>query len=115
MAGNLIKLDTQLLLDSIGILEREANGQVLEKVTPLAALLGNTGDANRITEEYRGECVNFQKDYNVLKDSIDDLVKDIGQVVDLSEYHAKKATVGQVSREDLSFDAGKIDTSAAMQ
>lgn len=112
--GN-IHLDAALLENSIGTLQVQANEKVLELVSDLAAVLHNTGDENKITQDLLTECRKFQGDYNEFVNSVKGSIEDMGQVVDLAEFHAKRASVGELQRRDLSFEKSGIDASKAMQ
>lgn len=114
MAG-LINLDTNKLQESIGVLEECTNVVVLEVFSDLAEKLKNTGDDNRVTQELLEQCRNFQNSYNLYVESVENSLNDLGQVVELSEYHAKKASVGEVKQKDLSFKNEKIDVRGALQ
>ena len=115
MAGGKIQLDPELLRNSIGVLKNKANGEVLEKVVPLANILNNQTDSNRITEELREACVTFQTVYNEFVDSVNGAIKDMSEVVEIGEHYLHRATVGTVEKKDVSFANSNIDASQAIQ
>jgi hypothetical protein len=113
--SSLIKLDTQRLQDSIGLLLDSTNSEILEAFGVLGDVLKNTGDNNKITQDLLDNCRNFQEAYNEYVECTKGSLKDLEAVVDLSEFHAKRASVGEVEKADLSFKTSGIDVSGALQ
>jgi hypothetical protein len=114
MAG-VVKLDSAKLDNSLGIIMKNMNEDVLNSVEELAALMKNTGDDNPLTEQVLEACVNFQNNYNSIREGVQEVVSDITNAYDVSEWLAKRATVGEVSKQDLSFSGSKLDASDVIQ
>jgi hypothetical protein len=110
-----IKLDSGKIEQSIGLLHKQVNQEVLDRVKALAVVLKDSGDDNEQVKEMLEVAGKFQSQYNEFIDSVDGFVKDAEQVFDLSEYMAKRATVGDISKRDLSFQNNKIDSGPVMQ
>lgn len=110
-----IKLDLAVLEAGLGTFEREINGDVLAFIQESAQLIKSVGDSNTLTDEILALCGKAEGMYNIFLDGAIAAKNDLGQVVDLAEYEAKKATLGDIQTRDASFDGSNIDTSDAIR
>lgn len=110
----LLKLDSEKLESSIGVLQDTFNTQVLEAMTEVASVLKNTGDTNPQVEQCIEACKVFQAQYNTQLDSVNDFIKETEKVYDISEYMSKRAHVGEVSARDTGFKVTSVDPDSVM-
>lgn len=107
----LLKLDSQKLQDSIGNLKSAVNTDMLESMQNVANILQNTGDSNDQIDQALENCKKFQTQYNTTLAGVDGYIGELGKVYDISEFMAKKATIGTVNSRDTGFSVKQTDTS----
>lgn len=108
-----ITLDSKILLDGLARFEKAINVEPREAITQLAATVKSL-DQNNLTEELLEACKNFESNFNSAMDGAEAAQKDMYEMVDVSEYIEKRATIGEVKKDDLSFAGQNIDASQAM-
>lgn len=108
-------LDAAKIEESLGPLERVANGNVVELVDSLAQALLPQAGSNELVDEVIANCKKVQENYNSgFLPGLQATITEYKKVVDISEYLAKKASVGSVANEDTGFATGKINTDAVV-
>lgn len=108
MANGLLTLDNAVLEGGIADLIRFTGTEPLENVVRMANLLKNSGDSNKQIEDLTQNCVKMQEQYNAYADSTEELIKELGKLVDLSNLLSRK-DIGGVSTKDTSYEGPKLD------
>ncbi len=110
-----LHLDASKIEESLGPLERVANGNVAELVDSLAQALLPQAGSNELVDEVISNCKKVQDNYNNgFLPGLQSTIAEYKKVVDITEYLAKKASVGSVANDDTGFTTGKIDADAVI-
>lgn len=113
MAGTL-KLEKEAFDNSAGLLIKCCNTDVLEAVQGLGRLMSDTGDDNPLVQETLQACINFENTYNSYKETVDEGLHNMGETYAVAEW-LEKATVGEVTKQDLAVSGQKMDASQLIQ
>ena len=110
----MLKLDVQLIEESIGVLRKNTNQDILDTVSNVVNTVRSNGDENEITAQVMELGEKFQSQYNAFMESTDGFIAEAGQYIDLAEYMKSKANIGDISSRDTSFKQDSIDTASVM-
>lgn len=110
----LVKLEKEKLENSIGVLSKSFNEDVLEKVGHVAGVLKNIGDSNPLVEQTMVACKKFQGQYNTTLEGVSSFLEETAKVFDIAEFMEKRATVGEVGSRDTGFSTEKINPDKVM-
>lgn len=111
----LLKISDEKLDQSLGLLMKACNADVIEKIVPLAHALSQGGDDNELIENLKNDGKAFQTSANSFKEKVDSLIATIGSLYDISAWMKKQAGGGNVKAQDLSGSVQAIDASSVIQ
>lgn len=110
-----LNLDAAKIEESLGPLEAVANTSVVDLCNDLAAVLTPHAGENELMDELLEQCKKATLNYNDnFLPGLTATIEEFKTVIDVSEYLAKKASVGDVKNEDTGFKTEKIDASKVM-
>lgn len=109
-----VTLPLPLLEESYGTVQSLINSGPVAIIGEVAALVKSSDDDSVLLSEYLDICKVTQDQFNAWTDSQRGFLADFSQVIDLAEFDAKRATMGEVKREEVTFSNSGIDVSNAM-
>ncbi|MEY8333076.1 hypothetical protein AALB53_08230 [Lachnospiraceae bacterium 47-T17] len=108
-----LNLDAKLIEESYGVIKQVSNAGIIDATNDLAQVLLPEEGSNALCDELLGHCRAFQAEYNGnYVASVGAFMKSYENLIDISEYLEKQATVGDVTKVDTGFKAGGIDAGA---
>ena len=108
-----LKLDSAKFEESIGYLKQCFNTQILERVETVYKAIAGLDDGNQVVAQFMDNAKKLQDSYNTCLDGVDNFIKLMEDLYDISEY-MKKASIQDVNKRDTSVDVTGIDTSAIL-
>ncbi len=108
-----LKLDSVKFEESVGYLKKCFNTEILERVEGTYKAIADLNDGNPIVVQFMENAKKLQDAYNNCLDGVDNFIKLMEDLYDISEY-MKKATIQDVNKRDTSVDVTGIDTSAIL-
>ena len=109
----MIKIDASRLDESIGVIQRTLNGDVLEVMTELARVLAPERGTNDLVDQALDDCLMFQNQFNETTQVLRNAITETGKLVEIDEY-LKKLNISNVATRSTSAATGSIDTDAVM-
>lgn len=109
----MIKIDASRLDESIGVIQRTLNGDVLEVMTELARVLAPERGTNDLVDQALDDCLKFQNQFNETTQVLRNAITETGKLVEIDEY-LKKLNISNVATRSTSAATGSIDTDAVM-
>ena len=109
----MIKIDASRLDESIGVIQRTLNGDVLEVMTELARVLAPERGTNDLVDQALDDCLKFQNQFNETTQVLRNAITETGKLVEIDEY-LKKLNISNVATRSTSATTGSIDTDAVM-
>ena len=109
----MIKIDASRLDESIGVIQRTLNGDVLEVMTELARVLAPERGTNDLVDQALDDCLKFQNQFNETTQVLRNAITETGKLVEIDEY-LKKLNISNVATRSTSAVTGSIDTDAVM-
>ena len=92
-------------------LNKATNQNIIAAMQELAGILKAHEGESDVIDQAIANCHTLADNYN--QGFCESLTK-LDQLFDLSEFMAKKANIGDVSKVDTGFEAGKLDASGVM-
>mgnify|MGYP004631270317 CR=1 FL=1 len=111
-----IKIDSEKIDASLGVIRNFANDNVVDMIDQLAAVMIPQAGTSELADKVIAQCKVAQKLYNDggYLDTLNDVIKEFEKVIDIDEWLKTKADVGEVKKIDTGAETGKIDTDAVM-
>lgn len=104
-------LDKQKFEEGIAVLMSSASGDCVEALETIGSIL-KTEDQNDMIEQVLHNGALFQQAWNEeYRPSVDGVIADFSATYDIAGM-VEKANVGEVTKIDASFSAGKIDSAS---
>jgi hypothetical protein len=96
-------------------LNKAVNQNIIAAMQELAGILKAHEGESDVIDQAIANCHTLADSYNQgFCESLTKLKGTFDQLFDLSEFMAKKASIGDVSKVDTGFEAGKLDASGVM-
>lgn len=96
-------------------LNKATNQNIIAAMQELAGILKAHEGESDVIDQAIANCHTLADNYNQgFCESLTKLKGTFDQLFDLSEFMAKKASIGDVSKVDTGFEAGKLDASGVM-
>ena len=96
-------------------LNKAVNQNIIAAMQELAGILKGHERESDVIDQAIANCHTLADSYNQgFCESLTKLKGTFDQLFDLSEFMAKKASIGDVSKVDTGFEAGKLDASGVM-
>ena len=110
-----LNLDTSKIEESYGVIQDTVNKGVIDVVNELAAALLPEAGTNTLVDELIGLCKKTQEQYNTeFFPSVKELLKDFEETFNIAEYLAKKASVGEIAKQDVGYKTSGIDAASVV-
>lgn len=110
-----LKIDSQKIDDSFGLLTQGANSGIVEVLEQAAQAILPLQGSNALADELIENCKKVQDNYNNgFLPGLNATIEEFKKVIDIGEYLAKIATVGDVKNEDTGVAVDQIDADAVM-
>lgn len=104
-----LNLDAREIEESYGVIKQVSNAGIIDATNELGQTLLPEEGSNALCDELLKNCREFQDEYNNhYLPNVNKFLGTFEELVDISEYLEKKATVGETAKVDTSFNAGTI-------
>lgn len=108
-----LRIDATEIADSYGVIKQVSNSGIIEATNDLARTLMPLEGENALADELLTNCREFQAEYNEnYLPSVTKLLQSFSEMVDISDYLEKQASVGDLAKVDTGFAAGRINADA---
>lgn len=109
----MIKIDVNRLDESIGVIQRVCNGEVLEVMSKCASVLSPERGTNELIDQALDDCLKFQNNFNETTQVLRNAISETSKLVDIDNY-LKKLDISNVATRSTSAATGNIDSDAVM-
>lgn len=110
-----LKLDEKRIEESYGTIQDCLNKAVVDAIGDLAAVLVPESGTNPLADELIGLCKKAQDQYNdEYLPCVNDTLKVFSDTFEVSEYLAKKATVGDLASQTVEYKTETVDKDAVI-
>lgn len=113
MAGKII-LAPEELQATVGVYTKAINTDFLELISKVGEKMKNLDDANGVKDAQMQNFGKYEKQYNDMLDSAQEILNIVAAYYDIADFLAKGGKIGDVSERDTSFKTEKVDTGSIM-
>lgn len=113
MAGKIV-LDTAELESTVGVYTKAINTDFLDLISSVGQKMASLDDNNGVKDAQMDNFRKYEKQYNDMLDSANNILEIVKDYYDVAEFLAKGGKVGEVSDRDASFKTEKVDTGSIM-
>lgn len=110
----MIKIDTEKLDASVGLIVNTMNGSTMEVMRETASVLMPMEGQNALIDANIADCRKFQANFNTWTDSMKKVINEIGKTIDIEAYR-NRMDVASVQGHETDFNADEIDADAVLQ
>ena len=105
-----LNLDSAKIEETYGVLQKTVNADVGTAFDELASALLPEKGTNPLVDELIGCCKKAQNVYNEeFLESVKGTLENFEATYDISEYLAKRATVGELATDSVGYQNEKVD------
>lgn len=109
-----MKLERAIFENSIGTILKAFNEPTVEAIKSSYIAVQNLGDSNSLVEQFEDQSRNIQTVVNDFSDQADKYIEETQTYCDIADYMQTKATVGEVTKRDVTVEMDKADADLIM-